>query len=80
MRDREDLHAQEAAVTAARHQLADALDTLATAAKRAHLAARTKRGQPDLVPVSAAHHAVTRAGEALDIATWDLHTAGGGDG
>lgn len=78
--DREDVRAQEEAVTAARAALHDALAALAGEAALAAKAAGSKRGQPDLEAVTAAHNAVQRAGEALDMAVYDLSTARGADG
>lgn len=78
--DREDTRAQEEAVTAARADLERTLTALADEASAAAKAARSKRGQPDLDAVAACHNAVQRAGEALDMAVYDLNTARGADG
>lgn len=78
--DREDVTAQRAAVAAARDALASALALLDSEARTAGKAAARPKGNPDLEAVTRAHNAVQRAGEALDIAVYDLHTASGEDG
>jgi len=78
--DREDLTAQKERVATAREELADALAALQVEAKLAEKAARSRTGRPDIDKVTAAHLAVDRAREALDIATYDLQTAAGHDG
>lgn len=69
----EETREQRAQVEHARMVLRDALTALAGVAKRA---ARTL----DLDDVRAAINRVDRAEEALDTASYDLHTAAGGDG
>jgi len=78
--DREDLTAQQEAVADARASLAAALEDLEAEARRAARAARSRTGRPDVDRVTAAHLAVDRTREALDIATYDLQTAAGHDG
>jgi len=78
--DREDVSAQRDAVAAARTELAAALEALAWEARHAAKAAARAKGQPDLEAVAACHNRVGRAGEALDMAVYDLHTASGEDG
>lgn len=78
--DREDYADQERALTAARAQLADALDTLARTAHNTRKAARARYGRPDLDAVYADARAVKAAHEACDIAAYDLQTARGEDG
>lgn len=78
--DREDTLRQQMRVLVARQNLAEALSNLAGEAALAGKAAKTKTGSPDLPAVYAASRAVERAEEALDTATYDLHTARGGDG
>lgn len=79
-RDREDTRAQAEALTAAREDLARALDVLADDAKTAAKAARTKRGRPDLDAVYTSARHVARAEEAVDLAAYDLQTASGEHG
>lgn len=79
-RDEEDLTAQREAVVAARIALGDALTVLAGRAKDASKQSYRAKGKPDLDDVAACHNRVQRAGEALDMAVYDLHTASGEDG
>ena len=77
--DREDLTKQREALTDARAALADTLSTLSLEAALAVKVLRRPKGDPDLVAVYAAHRAVQRAEEGVDLAVLDLATAGGAD-
>lgn len=71
--DREDLSAQQQAVTDAQITFEAALNEvirLAKAARRTH----------DLTELRGAWSALDRADEAFTLAAYDLHTAAGGDG
>lgn len=80
--DREDLTAQRDALTAARAGLHDALRAVEREAGDAARPAGSKAKRPqavDLTAYLAAHQAVLRAEQTVDLATLDLHTAAGGD-
>lgn len=76
----EEMPVQQDRVATARAHLADALESLATNARRAARAAASKTGAPDLDSVRAATRAVDHAEETLDFAAYDLATAAGEDG
>lgn len=79
-RDREDLTAQREAVAHARTVLENALAELSATARAESKVAGRAKGNPNLEAVAADYNAVQRAGEALDMAVYDLHTASGEDG
>lgn len=70
---------REQAITDARTHLFHALDALEAEAHAAKMAAKSKRGTPDLPAVYGAVSSLRRAEEELDLAVLDRDTAAGAD-